>query len=226
MSYTLFIFDLDDTLIMTEKYHYASWLYVLKNQFGQDFFIDYHTYIMNFHTSDQNGIEQYLNSLGIKDIKCISETKTQYLLEHIRNKSFRLELNDGCEKLIHRIIENGIKFVIVSNSPRHLVDEILIQFPLLQNSTKVYSREMFTYKKPNPECYFKVIKDFPNDKMVAFEDSLTGIEALMGVPSIYPVFINNYDYPHYDTIKNRYPLIHHIISFKDILFTLDNGKTP
>ena len=38
-KYDLFIFDLDDTLIKTEYYHYESWLNILKEYFGSGFFI-------------------------------------------------------------------------------------------------------------------------------------------------------------------------------------------
>jgi len=40
-NYDLFIFDLDDTLVKTEKYHYEAWLYVLRRNIDTSFFFQF-----------------------------------------------------------------------------------------------------------------------------------------------------------------------------------------
>ena len=53
-KYDLFIFDLDDTLVKTEKYHYEAWLKTLKEIVGKDFYIDYNFFCSKFHSMIEN----------------------------------------------------------------------------------------------------------------------------------------------------------------------------
>ena len=66
--------------------------------------------------------------------------------------------------------------------------------PILDKATKIYTKDFYVNKKPNPECYLKVINDFKNYKMIGFEDSLIGIEALTQVNRIKPIFIYDSKY--------------------------------
>ena len=98
------------------------------------------------------------------------------------------------------------KFVIVSNSLKQHIDFFSELFPILKNSSKNYYREILVNRKPHPECYLKVISDFPNMKMVGFEDSITGIHSITSAFDIFTYFINTPDYHHYDYIINNYPI--------------------
>ena len=202
---------------MTEHYHYLSWMYTLKKLLTNDFFIDYDTYISKFHTLNETGIRDYLIELGILDWEDACILKTDYLLKCIQHKEFKLELNLGCEELLNKIIINNKKFVIVSNSPRNLIESILNIFPILQKAERIYSKEFFTHKKPHPECYLKIASEFSNLLKIGFEDSLTGITALMQVPSITPVFINKNTYPHYKYIISKYKSLIYINSFNELI---------
>jgi beta-phosphoglucomutase len=218
MEYDLYIFDLDDTLVMTEYYHYLSWMYTLKKLLTNEFFIDYDTYISKFHVLSETGIKDYLIELGIFNSQFASEMKNAYFIDGIKTNKFNTKLNDGCYQFINRILQNKQKFVIVSNSPKDIVETLITKHIVLQSAYKVYYKEMFTNKKPNPECYLKVKLDFPDHKMIGFEDSITGITALMQVPTITPVFINNSNYYHFDYIRKTYSGLKWIKSFTDIIW--------
>jgi hypothetical protein len=73
---------------------------------------------------------------------------------------------------------------------------------------------MFTCRKPNPECYLRVVSDFPNDRKIGFEDSITGIHAMTLVKEIDPIFINIPSYYYYDYIIKSYPKILVIENYK------------
>lgn len=68
-------------------------------------------------------------------------------------------------------------------------------------------------KKPHPECYLRVVEDFPNNRMVGFEDSITGIHSMTQVKSIDVIFINNKSYYYYDFIINNYELKMTILNY-------------
>jgi len=86
-------------------------------------------------------------------------------------------------------------------------------FPILNQAKKIYTREMFTHKKPDPECYLQVLRDFPNKTMIGFEDSLTGIHSIVHSKKIDVVFVNNKSYPYYQYIVDTY---------KSIKYTCEN----
>ena len=67
-NYDLFIFDLDDTLIYTENYHYDAWMKTLKNNINNDFLISHDYFFSKFHTINKDGIKNYLsNELNLVD---------------------------------------------------------------------------------------------------------------------------------------------------------------
>jgi beta-phosphoglucomutase-like phosphatase (HAD superfamily) len=137
-------------------------------------------------------------------IKLINQKNVMYL-ELLEQEKDNLSLIDGSEELLINIIKNNKQFVIVSNSLKSNIDFFSNLFPILKLSSKNYYREMFTNKKPNPECYLKVLSDFPHiNNIIGFEDSITGIQAMTSVPKIQTVFINTPDYYHYNYITDNY----------------------
>uniref|UniRef100_A0A6C0ASG6 Haloacid dehalogenase-like hydrolase n=1 Tax=viral metagenome TaxID=1070528 RepID=A0A6C0ASG6_9ZZZZ len=207
-NYDLFIFDLDDTLVKTEHLHYISWLSVLKRSIGEYFYISFSIYCSKFHSNKVDCIRQYLkNELCIQDYESCVQEKNDYYLDLITKEKDKLALIAGVEAFITEVVKNKKEFVIVSNTQKINVMFFLDLFPILQKCSKVYYREMFRNKKPNPECYFMVCTDFPNTTKIGFEDSITGIHALNGVEEIDTVFINNKDYYYYDYILANYKIL-------------------
>ena len=199
MDHDLFIFDLDDTLILTEKIHHECWASVLQND------LDYNEFCRIFHTSVEGGIELYLKeTLGLPNYQEVINKKNQLYIDMLLTRTERFRLNDGCEELLNTIVNSGKPFVIVTNTRRSVVNHILQQFPILTLSSRVYCREDLSRPKPNPACYIQVLKDFPCDKPIIFEDSLTGIIAARSSPCRDVVFVNTSSYVHYDTVIEKY----------------------
>jgi HAD superfamily hydrolase (TIGR01509 family) len=214
-NYELFIFDLDDTLVETEKYHYESWLHVLKEYIGTNFSMDYTYFIHKFHSVKYDAIKNYLfDELGIKDYDNIINEKNMYFLNLIKTK--HIKLINGVQDFLDLIILHNKKFVIVTNGIKNNLEYFLELFPILKKSSYNYYRERFIKKKPDPECYLQVIKDFPNMKMIGFEDSITGIHAMSQVHCIDTVFINNTQYYYYNYIKETYKLKYVITDYNDL----------
>jgi beta-phosphoglucomutase-like phosphatase (HAD superfamily) len=202
-SYDLFIFDLDDTLLMTEKIHNKAWNITLSKYLKKDFYIDFSEYCSIFHCKTKDRIKKYLvEELLLENFDEVINNKNNLFLELI--KVDKPNLNIGAELLLKKILELNKKFVIVTNSPLLTVEYVLSVFPVLSLCDKYYYREMFKNKKPDPECYLKICNDYPNKKKIGFEDSITGVHALCQVDEIYPVFINLKDYYHYRHIMETY----------------------
>jgi beta-phosphoglucomutase-like phosphatase (HAD superfamily) len=211
-KYNLFIFDLDDTLIKSEVYHYEAWIETIKNRKDKNFMMSYDFYISIFHSENPDSIKNYIiNNLEFDKLEFdnIIKEKFKNYLNILKRESKNIKMIDGAEKLLKLILENNKKFVIVSNSFKNNIDFFCDLFPILKNSSKNYYREILKNKKPNPECYLKVVEDFPDEKYkIGFEDSITGIKALSQVKDIEPFFINNKNYYYYNYIINNYDIKH------------------
>lgn len=209
-NYDLFIFDLDDTIVKTEKYHYQAWLLTLKHFLNDDkFYFDFYFYCSKFHSFEYNSIQNYLiNELKIDSllIEQLYNEKTQRYLTLINYNRNKLVLIDGFENFINKIINNNKQFLIVTNTSKCNLDFFIELFPILQKSTKNYYRELLINKKPHPECYINVVNDFQLKKIIGFEDSITGIHALSLVSDIDIIFINSHDYYHFEYIQQNYSI--------------------
>jgi HAD superfamily hydrolase (TIGR01509 family) len=213
-NYDLFIFDLDDTLVKTEKYHYDSWLTVLKQELGMNFYINFNHFVSKFHSNKRNCIMDYLiNDLRVSEPERLINKKNNVYFDLIHREKKNLKLIDGANNLLEQIVKSNKKFVIVSNSLKSNIDYFSEVFPILKNSSKNYYRELMINRKPHPECYLRVVADFPNNKMVGFEDSITGIQAMTKANSIDTVFINDKCYYYYDFIIENYNLLFTITDY-------------
>jgi beta-phosphoglucomutase-like phosphatase (HAD superfamily) len=216
-NYDLFLFDLDDTLVKTEKIHYEAWLMTLKQFIDKDFSISEDEFYKIFHSDIPNNIPIYLsNVLKLNDINTIINSKNTLYFQLIERYKNNIIMVEGCEKFIEKILEKNKKFIIVSNSLKYHIEFFQRLFPILENSSAIYYREMFKNKKPDPECYRKVVEDFPNMKMVCFEDSLTGIKAATQISELDVVYINSPNYPHHTNILSNYNITH-IFNYNDII---------
>jgi len=214
--FDLFIFDLDDTLIKTEKYHYIAWKKTLKKLLNNnDFDISFNFFISKFHSINKDSIKNYLiNELNIEEFKFdnIIKEKSEIYLEILKENYYEIKMVNGVYELLELILKYNKKFIIVSNSFKSNIDFFSDIFPILKKSSKNYYREILQNKKPNPECYLKVIQDFPDEKnKIGFEDSITGIEALTQVKDIIPFFINDQSYFYYNYILKKY----NVVNIKD-----------
>jgi beta-phosphoglucomutase-like phosphatase (HAD superfamily) len=208
-NYDLFIFDLDDTLIKTEAYHYTAWMITLKKFVNDAFTLSENEFFSIFHCITQNKIPNYLqNELHLDNYTDAIEYKNRTYIDILLKEQNNIKMIDGCDEFIRQIIKNNKKFVIVSNSLKEHIDFFSDVFPILKKSSKNYYREILIKRKPHPECYLKVVDDFPTMTMVGFEDSITGIHSITQVPSIYTYFINTSDYYHYNDIIANYNVIH------------------
>lgn len=215
-KYDLFIFDLDDTLVKSEKMHYQSWLKTLQNNLDENYFISENEYFRIFHSLDPLSVKNFLmNLLKIDDCNEVMNFKNKIYFQMINEKKEEIKMIDGAVEFIENIVKFDKEFIIVSNALKEQVFFFIDLFPILKLASKVYYRELFENKKPNPECYLKVINDFPNKRKVGFEDSTLGIQAITIVKEIDTYFIKNSDYFYYQFILDKY-FVHHIQNYYNL----------
>jgi beta-phosphoglucomutase-like phosphatase (HAD superfamily) len=202
MQHDLFVFDLDGTLVMSEHIHYECWNLILGQMASVN--LSYDEFCSIFHTSVEGGIEIYLrDTLRLSNYAEVIAMKNELYIEVLKNSPEKFALNKGCLDLLHRIVSSGKPFVIVTNSRRRVVDAVVSHFPILTMSSRTYCREDILRPKPNSACYDQVLTDFPCERPIIFEDSITGIIAASGVRGDI-VFVTSPSYVHYNTVIARY----------------------
>jgi D-arabinose 5-phosphate isomerase GutQ/beta-phosphoglucomutase-like phosphatase (HAD superfamily) len=203
-DYDLFVFDFDGTIMDTEKFHYKAWINILQKNVCKNIYFDYSTYIKNFHTIDTSNKKKYLlMKYNIQNYDTLYALKQKEYNKLINENEILLV--KGFEKIIEFIHNNNKKFVIVTNTSIKNINFFSEKYPIItKNVDRIYTKENFIKKKPHPECYLKVINDYPNHKIIGFEDSLYGFHCLYQVNKIKPVYIYHEDYYYNEYIIKNY----------------------
>lgn len=119
---------------------------------------------------------------------------------------------DGLIEFMERLKLKEVTMAIATSAPRSNVDFVLQHIPIGPYFKVILDESSVTQGKPHPEVYVKTARslNFPPDKCVVFEDSLSGVEAaisagckVVGVATTYKVHefngvefvINNFNDP-------------------------------
>lgn len=203
LKYDLFIFDFDGTLLDTEKYHCKAWSNALSKEKNKPIEIDLNDYYKYFHSLTPMLSRNYLKILYDVDNYDYIYKKKQYEYEKIINNE-NIEFVNGAENFLNFILKNNKKFIIVTNTSNKFINIFKIKHSILNKASKIYTKENFINRKPNPECYLRIANEYKYEKKIGFEDSLIGIHALYQVYDITPVIIHNMNYYYNMEIINKY----------------------
>jgi len=170
-DYDIYIFDLDGTIIDSEKIHYQSYNNQLNNS------LSFKSYCDIFHTNKK---EEFIKENKIDIVKKEQDFKELYELNG--------KLIDGFEVFFKSLINSGKITCIVTNSNKKRCEFIKSLHPILNYIDLWITKDDIKYIKPNPEGYIKAIQYLTIDnnkleKIVIFEDSYIGLESIKNIPS-------------------------------------------
>ncbi len=117
-----------------------------------------------------------------------------------------LSLMPGVEDVLVALEKANKRRCVVTNSTKLQVDLIKERLPLLQTIPVWFTRENYREPKPHPEGYLKAIGELgqPGDRLIGFEDSTKGFQALKdaGVPTA--LLIGPSDHPQMKDFQGTY----------------------
>lgn len=200
-DYDLFIFDFDGTIMDTEKYHYYSYLKAFKD-YDNNIELDINTYFRFVHNIDRSEYYNFLKDHNITDLDELYIKKSTNYKFYINNHDSNYIGNFN--NFIQKLKNKNKELIIVTNSSIESINVFLNKFSILNSFDKIYTKEDFKTKKPNPECYLKIQEIYSNKRMIAFEDSYQGIHALSHAKLIKAIHISDDDYYFNELIKNKY----------------------
>lgn len=181
-DYQLFLFDFDGILVNSEKLHYLAYKKMCRDR-GCELLWDMPTYV-GYAMYSSEGLQQgicatFPQLATVPWAQLYAEKKAAYaeLLEQDP-----VELMPGVEALLQALDEAGIKRCVVTHSTLAQVSQIRKNQPILDSIPVWLTREDYEKPKPSPECYQKAIDQLahPDDRIVGFEDSPRGLQALLG----------------------------------------------
>ncbi len=229
-TYDLFIFDFDGTLVNTEPFHYLANIYT----------ISYFTQLEVEEVKEKfpyAKYERYAHSLDLYELKSclkfvfeIDDFETFYHYKQDTYLSFFEDISilqnlwlPHRLSFLEKILSSQKSFLIVTNTSRKCINMFMKHFPILGKALQIYTKENFHHRKPHPECYLQVEKDYPNTKKIGFEDSLRGFHALSQVKTITPVLLSTDDYYWNTWIRKKYS--HFWMLHKDTLQWIDHSPS-
>lgn len=196
--YQLVLLDLDGLLVNTEELHYQAYCLMCQHR-GYHLKLSFREYCSIAHHSAE-GLEQmvYTQFPALREEEprwsvLYAEKKKAYI-ELLRNGA--VELMPGAERFLLHLEKSEVKRCVVTNSACDLAEIICQKNPILRSIPHWFTRETYTHPKPHPECYQKAIVAlaYQGDKMIGFEDSPRGLEALKGTAADR-VLIASKDHP-------------------------------
>ena len=173
------LFDLDGTLIDSEKKFFESFRYVISSRYNYN--ITYKEYEINELKQNANLIIN-LKKKGIIDK---NETNEKIMNEvYLEYEKKFMDLLDENEvtltfELLKQLKNKGLRLALVSTSRKKFIDILLKKLNIENLFEIIISREDVTNLKPSPDTYNMALNllNISSDCCIAIEDSERGISA-------------------------------------------------
>lgn len=185
--YDLILLDFDGLLVDTERLHYKAYVLMCERR-GLHLTWTFAEFCEIAHRSSdgiRNALYATFPSL-IEDepdwLSLYKEKKKIYL--NLLNEG-ELRLMEGVESFLSALKTLGKKHCVVTNSAREQIECIREHLAALQSIPLWITREDYNLPKPNPDGYIKAMSllKSPGDRVIGFEDSPRGVEALIAAGS-------------------------------------------
>lgn len=197
-NFQLFLFDFDGLLVDTEALHFAAYVAMCKAR-GVVLNWDFERFCKAAHfnsTGLQEALYAEFPELLAQEPRweVLYQEKKRAYLEVLRTGT--LTLLPGVAELLQALEAAGIKRCVATHSPREPINLIKERLPLLQTIPLWITREDYVHPKPSPDSYRKAVSllGAPGDRIIGFEDSFRGIQALRGVECT-PILVCPPDHP-------------------------------
>jgi beta-phosphoglucomutase len=218
----IFLFDMDGTIINTDKIYFKIWSQILKNynvDLDQEIFVKY----IQGH-SDSTVIKYFIGNMNDIDIASISVLKDKLFIEY----SNEVEYIPGILEFMSYIKLLGHNISVVTNANSTTAMYILEKCGFNKFIDFIVIGNECSRPKPYPDPYIKALSNYnvnSNNKIYIFEDSVSGLlsasqsyaTCIIGITSSYDnntLIINGANLT-IDDYKNPDILLENIIKYQN-----------
>jgi len=212
------IFDIDGTLINTEKYTILSKI-IEGKKYGYDVTEEI---VINSLGMSKMAIKEYYSSIFDDKFPCdeLRTKRTEYILNALLNNE--IEYKKGAIELVEYLLNNNYKIALVSSSTSNLIELYKKHLDLFKNFNIIITGDDVKKGKPDPDGFLLAIKKLNSLPMntLIIEDSKNGILAAKKA-KVKSVFIEDY-YKLNDEIEKNSTYILNDLS--EVITLLENNK--
>jgi HAD superfamily hydrolase (TIGR01509 family) len=169
-----FIFDLDGTLVDSEKFHVQALAGTMRELAGYELTAE------DIEAFKGNTTRSLATELSEKygwglDIERAVTRKFELVYEIFQTDPF-----PGVAEFLD-VWRGKVRFAVASNSPTHFVERVLRDLGVLDAVEVVCTVDDVTRRKPDPEMLHLVLTrlGLPPEQTLVFEDSLPGVQAAL-----------------------------------------------
>ncbi len=173
-NYSAYLFDMDGTLVNSEKYKGRA-LSEACLMFGGK--VDVNVYKMVMGESWHIVTSHFFNSANIEPNQ--DEFNSEFNKIYKKLLIENLALNPNVKELILKLADRNKKMGVVSSAAAWSVNQILNQLELSEYFDVVINGQQVAKHKPDPESYLMALEklSFPGSEVLIFEDSNAGLKA-------------------------------------------------
>lgn len=171
-EYKAFIFDLDGTLINSEKYHADGFAHAVETLSGYRLTPEERREFFEGHTNVFTPVLAARHGLSLDPVEVLKHKR-----RHVE-KNFKVELFSGVEAFIQKW-RKPTRMALASNSPRLFVKQALVEARLIDLFESVVTADDVKHRKPDPEMYNLTLENLQlsPEEVLVFEDSPAGVAA-------------------------------------------------
>ena len=171
-EYKAFIFDLDGTLINSEKYHADGFEHAVEKLSSYRLTPAERREFFEGHSDAFSPVLAARHGLTLDPDEVLNHKR-----EHV-SRHFKAEVFPGVEAFIEKW-RGRMRMALASNSSRSFVKQALVEAGFIDLFESVITADDVTRRKPDPEMYQLTLKNLkltPED-VIVFEDSPAGVAA-------------------------------------------------
>jgi len=207
-KFDLFLFDFDGLLVNTEELHWQAYRQMCQER-GCSLDWSLFEFFEAAHFSStglRDAIYRKLPELQKQEPRWdVLYAEKKRLYQELLGKG-GLALMPGVAEVLTALEKAGKRRCVVTNSTRVQVDLVKEKIPLLETIPVWITRENYREPKPHPECYLMAIRQLgkPGDRVIGFEDSARGFQALKDAGVATALLIAPQDHPQMKAFKGTY----------------------
>lgn len=172
IQFKAFIFDLDGTLIDSEKYHADGFAKAIETVSGYQITDQERREFFEAHTSRFVPVLAERHGLTLDPVEVLQH-KREHVQQHFKTDVF--------PHAIHFIKKwrGRMRLALASNSPKQFVKNALIEGRMIDLFESVCTADDVAHRKPDPEMYILTLErlGLTPDEVLIFEDSPAGVKA-------------------------------------------------
>lgn len=191
------IFDMDGTMIDTERIKENGWKYA-----GKCLGIEIDDEILNQirGTNKKYIREIFSKKFNIINFEELYQLREKFIEENIETNGIKMK--KGLMVILNFLKDNNYKIAVASSSHEKTIKKYLEKMNILEYFNVIVGGDMVENGKPDPEIYLKSIDllKIPKEQCIGVEDSINGILSVYNA-GIKPVMIPDLEQPT-EKIKN------------------------